>query len=47
MTRSGEKEKCILETLNKHDPEDKKFIIRYYESFEYKRHLCLKYELLD
>ncbi|CAH9136831.1 unnamed protein product [Cuscuta epithymum] len=41
-------EVSILTTLNKKfDPEDKHHIVRIYDYFVYKRHLCIAFELLD
>ncbi|RAL46307.1 hypothetical protein DM860_015300 [Cuscuta australis] len=41
-------EVSILTTLNKKfDPEDKHHIVRIYDYFVHKRHLCIAFELLD
>ncbi|EPS67247.1 hypothetical protein M569_07524, partial [Genlisea aurea] len=38
----------ILNTLNKKlDPEDKHHIVRIYDFFKYKEHLCIVFEMLD
>ncbi|XP_050226139.1 dual specificity protein kinase YAK1 homolog [Mercurialis annua] len=41
-------EVSILAALNKkYDPEDKHHIVRIYDSFVFRRHLCICFELLD
>ncbi|KAK4362768.1 hypothetical protein RND71_018009 [Anisodus tanguticus] len=41
-------EVSILTTLNKkYDPDDKHHIVRIYDYFVYRRHLCIAFELLD
>lgn len=47
MRASGEKERDIVNLLNKADPHDKKNIVRLLDSFEYHGHLCLVYECLE
>lgn len=39
MIQSGLKERQILRDLNKNDPDDKRFIVRMLDSFEYRKHL--------
>ncbi|KAM3381583.1 dual specificity protein kinase YAK1 isoform X2 [Capsicum galapagoense] len=41
-------EVSILTTLNKkYDPDDKHHIVRIYDYFVYRRHLCIAFEMLD
>jgi|LauGreDrversion4_2_1035121.scaffolds.fasta_scaffold487369_1 serine/threonine-protein kinase PRP4 len=47
MRESGEKEREIVQMLNKADPGDKRNIVRLFDSFEYHNHLCLVYECLE
>jgi serine/threonine-protein kinase PRP4 len=47
MLKSGEREKVILEQLNKTDPHDKKHILKYKGSFEIGKHLVLIFEPMD
>ncbi len=47
MRQAGEKERDTVILLNHVDPGDRKHIIRLYESFEFQKHLCLVYEIMD
>jgi serine/threonine-protein kinase PRP4 len=47
MRASGEKEKAVVNLLNKVDPNDRKHIIRLRDSFDFKQHLCLVYECMN
>jgi serine/threonine-protein kinase PRP4 len=47
MRESGEKEREIVNRLNKADPSDSRNIVRLHETFEYNGHLCLVYECLE
>lgn len=47
MRESGEKEKEIVNKLNKADSMDKRNIIRLLDTFEYNNHLCLVYECME
>lgn len=46
MIQSGQKERQILKDLNQTDPDDKRFIVRMLDSFEYRKHLCIVFEYL-
>lgn len=46
MRQSGEKERSIVTLLNRVDPNDRKYIIRLRDSFDFKNHLCLVYDCL-
>ena len=41
------KERETVTLLNHVDPGDNKHIIRLHDSFEFQKHLCLVYELMD
>jgi serine/threonine-protein kinase PRP4 len=45
MLISGEKERNILRKLNDLDKKDESHIIRLFDSFSYKQHLCMVFEL--
>jgi serine/threonine-protein kinase PRP4 len=47
MRQAGEKERDTVMLLNKVDPGDRKHIVRLYDSFDFQKHLCLVYELMD
>lgn len=47
LRKGGLREIAILEKLNREDPGDKKHIVRYERSFEYKGHLCMVFESLS
>jgi dual specificity tyrosine-phosphorylation-regulated kinase 2/3/4 len=47
LYKQGLIEVGILETLKKSDPEDKKNIIRIKESFVFRKHLVLSFEMLS
>jgi serine/threonine-protein kinase PRP4 len=47
MVQSGMKEKELLKELNGLDPDDKRFIVKMLDSFEYRKHLCIVFEYLD
>ncbi|KAL1837695.1 hypothetical protein VTJ49DRAFT_3507 [Mycothermus thermophilus] len=47
LKKGGFTEIAILEKLNAADPEDKKHIVRFERSFEYKAHLCMVFENLS
>jgi serine/threonine-protein kinase PRP4 len=47
LRKGGFTEIAILEKLNSADPEDKKHIVRFERSFEYKGHLCMAFENLS
>jgi serine/threonine-protein kinase PRP4 len=47
LRKGGFTEISILEKLNAADPEDKKHIVRFERSFEYKAHLCMAFENLS
>jgi serine/threonine-protein kinase PRP4 len=47
LRKGGFTEIAILEKLNAADPEDKKHIVRFERSFEYKAHLCMAFENLS
>jgi serine/threonine-protein kinase PRP4 len=47
LRKGGFTEIAILEKLNSADPDDKKHIVRFERSFEYKGHLCMVFENLS
>ncbi|KAL2130660.1 hypothetical protein VTI74DRAFT_6100 [Chaetomium olivicolor] len=47
LRKGGFTEIAILQKLNDADPEDKKHIVRFERSFEYKGHLCMAFENLS
>ncbi|SPQ23822.1 c966836d-6d64-4a29-b56e-9d332b6b971a [Thermothielavioides terrestris] len=47
LRKGGFTEIAILEKLNGADPDDKKHIVRFERSFEYKGHLCMAFENLS
>ena len=47
LIRAGERERDIIKILNDSDKQDKRHIIRLYGQFEWKKHLCLVFELLN
>jgi serine/threonine-protein kinase PRP4 len=47
LRKGGFTEIAILEKLNSADPDDKKHIVRFERSFEYKAHLCMVFENLS
>ncbi|KAL1853974.1 hypothetical protein VTK73DRAFT_8861 [Phialemonium thermophilum] len=47
LRKGGFTEIAILQKLNAADPEDKKHIVRFEHSFEYKGHLCMAFENLS
>jgi len=47
MTKAAEKEVAILEKLNSADKKNKRHIVRLLETFAYRKHFCLVFELLD
>ncbi|KAK4121699.1 kinase-like protein [Parathielavia appendiculata] len=47
LRKGGFTEIAILEKLNAADPDDKKHIVRFERSFEYKGHLCMAFENLS
>jgi serine/threonine-protein kinase PRP4 len=47
LRKGGFTEINILEKLNATDPDDKKHIVRFERSFEYKAHLCMVFENLS
>jgi serine/threonine-protein kinase PRP4 len=47
LRKGGFTEIAILEKLNSADPDDKKHIVRFERSFEYKGHLCMAFENLS
>lgn len=47
MRHAMQKEKQTVTLLNHVDPGDNKHVIRLLDSFEFQRHLCLVYELMD
>jgi dual specificity tyrosine-phosphorylation-regulated kinase 2/3/4 len=47
LYKQGLVEAKLIETLNKQDPEDKKNIIRRYDQFLFRKHLCITFELLS
>lgn len=46
MHRAAMKELKVIKVLNDRDPNDKSHVLRFYESFYHKRHLCLVFESL-
>lgn len=40
-------ESKLIETLNRHDPEDKKNIVKRLDHFVFRKHLILTFELLS
>lgn len=46
MRKAAEKEVGILQRLNAADPENKRHVIRLFETFEYRNHLCLVFECM-
>lgn len=47
MKTAIEKERHAVQMLNYVDQEDRKSIIKLFESFAFKGHICLVYELMD
>jgi len=47
MLYSGQQEKALLENLNNSDANDKRHVVRLKGSFEFRRHICLIFELFD
>ncbi|KAF1813041.1 kinase-like protein [Eremomyces bilateralis CBS 781.70] len=47
IKKGGLKEISVVKTLNEADPEDRKHILRFVDSFEHKYHLWLVYENMD
>ena len=47
MRQAGEKERDTVTLLNKVDPGDRKHIVRLHDAFDFQKHLCLVYELMD
>ncbi|KAJ4300552.1 U4/U6 small nuclear ribonucleoprotein prp4 [Collariella sp. IMI 366227] len=47
LRKGGFTEIAILQKLNEADPDDKKHIVRFERSFEYKGHLCMAFENLS
>ena len=47
LMRAGQKECAILQKLNDTDKTEKKHVIRYLGSFEFRKHLCLVFEPMD
>mmetsp|Transcript_12905 Transcript_12905/g.12798 ORF Transcript_12905/g.12798 Transcript_12905/m.12798 type:complete len:181 (-) Transcript_12905:908-1450(-) len=47
LFKQGLVENRILECLKKHDPEDKKNIVRVKENFVFRKHLILSFEMLS
>lgn len=47
LMRAGQREISILQKLNETDKQDKKHIIKFLGSFEYRKHLCLVFEPMD
>lgn len=47
LYKQGLVEAKLIETLNKNDPEDKKNIVKLCDSFVFRRHLILTFELLS
>jgi len=47
LYKQGLVEAKLIETLNKHDPEDKKNIIRRFDQFVFRHHLVITFELLS
>ncbi|KAK3502360.1 kinase-like domain-containing protein [Neurospora crassa] len=47
LRKGGFTEIAILQKLNEADPEDKKHIVKFERSFEYKGHLCMVFENLS
>lgn len=47
LYKQGLVEAKLIETLNKHDPEDKKNIVKRLDQFVFRKHLCLTFELLS
>lgn len=47
LHKQGLVEIKLIETLNKNDPEDKKNIVRLRESFKFRNHICITFELLS
>jgi serine/threonine-protein kinase PRP4 len=47
LRKGGFTEIAILQKLNAADPEDRKHIVRFERSFEYKGHLCMAFENLS
>lgn len=40
-------ESAVLTTLRDHDPEDKKNVVRIYETLTFRKHLILTFEMLS
>jgi len=47
LYKQGLVESKLIETLNKHDPEDKKNIVKRLDHFVFRKHLILTFELLS
>lgn len=47
LRKGGYTEIAILEKLNKADPENRKHIVKFERSFDYKGHLCMAFENLS
>lgn len=47
LHKQGLIEISLIETLNKHDPQDKKNIVQLRESFKFRDHICITFELLS
>jgi serine/threonine protein kinase len=47
LYKQGLVEAKLIETLNKHDPEDKKNIVKRLDQFVFRKHLILTFELLS
>jgi len=46
MRKAAEKEIEMLKTLNANDPDDRRHMVRLLDTFSYRNHLCLVFELL-
>ncbi|KAF2263714.1 kinase-like protein [Lojkania enalia] len=47
MRKAAQREAKFLKTLNEADSQDKKHIVRYFDSFDHKGHLCMVFENLE
>lgn len=47
LYKQGLIEAKMLEVLKKHDPEDKKNVIRIIETFTFRKHLIMTFEILS
>ena len=47
LYKQGLVESKLIETLNRHDPEDKKNIVKRLDHFVFRKHLILTFELLS